>query len=268
MSEAAVAGHGHHHEEPSFLWKYIFSVDHKTIGKQYMTLGLFMAVWGGLAAYIMRWQLAWPETAVPLMGWVPEPKMYEGVLDPAFYNQLVTMHGTIMVFFVAMPILLGGFGNFLVPLMVGADDMAFPRLNMMSFWTIFVASMTLLLSFFVEGGPAAGGWTGYAPLSARAIYTGVGLGADLWLLALALEFASFLMGGINLLVTAVNMRAKGLSLFRLPLMVWMQITAAVLFLLSVGPLIAGVVLLFLDRIAGTSFFIPPTGDPLLWQHLF
>jgi cytochrome c oxidase subunit I len=268
MSQVAAVEH-HGHGELSFWRKYIFSVDHKVIGKQYLTLGLLMALVGGASAYVIRWQLAWPESQIPLTGWVPEPSMYEGHLDPSFYNQLVTMHGTIMVFFVAMPILLGGLGNFLLPIMVGADDMAFPRLNMMSFWTICTAALVLLSSFFIPGGPASAGWTGYTPLSDNPIYTGVNWGINLWLLALALEFSSFLMGGINFLTTAINMRAPGLSFFRLPLMVWMQLTAALLFMLSVGPLIAGAVMLLLDRIVGTSFFLPDRGgDPLLWQHLF
>jgi cytochrome c oxidase subunit 1 len=268
MSEVATVGH-QGTGELSFLRKYIFSVDHKVIGKQYLTLGLLMALVGGASAYVIRWQLAWPESQIPLTSWVPEPSMYEGHLDPSFYNQLVTMHGTIMVFFVAMPILLGGLGNFLLPIMVGADDMAFPRLNMISFWTICTAAVVLVSSFFVPGGAAAAGWTGYPPLSDKPIYTGVNWGINLWLLALALEFSSFLMGGVNFLTTAINMRAPGLSFFRLPLMVWMQLTAAVLFMLSVGPLIAGAVMLLLDRTIGTTFFLPEGGgDPLLWQHLF
>jgi cytochrome c oxidase subunit 1 len=259
-----------HHEEPTGFWRrYVFSVDHKVIGKQYLGIGLVMAVLGGLTAYLIRWQLAWPETPVPGFGWVPEPMMFGGIVPPEFYNALVTMHGTIMVFFVAMPILLGAFGNFLLPIMVGAPDMAFPRLNMMSVWTLGIASLVLLVSFVVPGGPAAAGWTGYPPLSADAVYTGVGLGMDLWLLALALEFASFLMGGVNFLTTAINMRAPGMTLMRLPLLVWMEVTAAVLFLLSVGPLVAGAIMLLLDRVAGTGFFLPQRGgDPLLWQHLF
>ena len=270
MSEAVVAeSHLREHEELSFWRKYLFSIDHKVIGKQYMTLGLLMALVGGATVYIIRWQQAWPETQIPLTGWIAEPAMYDGYLDPSFYNQLVTMHGTIMVFFVAMPFLLGAFGNFLLPIMCGADDMAFPRLNMMSFWTLFIATMILLSSFFVSGGPAASGWTGYAPLSADAQYTGVGTGMNLWILALALEFSSFLMGGINLLTTTINMRAPGLTFFRLPLMVWMLITASAIFLLSVGPLIAGAIMLLLDRVLGTTFFLPQGGgDPLLWQHLF
>lgn len=258
------------HEAPlSFVRKYIFSLDHKVIGKQYLFLGMFMALAGGLLAYMLRWQLAWPESPVPGTSWIPEPAMFQGIVPPEFYNAIVTMHGTIMVFFVAMPILLGAFGNFLVPLMVGAPDMAFPRLNMMSFWTIFTAALVMLASFFVPGGAASAGWTGYPPLSADAVYTGVNWGITLWILGLALEFSSFLMGGINFLTTVVSMRAPGLKMMRLPLMVWMQIAAAVIFMLSVGPLIAGAVLLLLDRTVGTSFYtVAKGGDPLLWQHLF
>ncbi len=262
MSEQFGGQSPSHHErgaEPGFWRTYVFSTDHKMIGKQYLSLGLFMALVGGFTAHLIRWQLAWPETAVP--GW--------GYIEPNFYNALVTMHGTIMVFFVAMPILLGGFGNFLIPLMIGAPDMAFPRLNMMSVWTFFLASLVLLASFFVPGGAASAGWTGYAPLSADPIYTGVNWGLNLWILALALEFASFLMGGVNFLTTAINLRAPGMTFFRLPLLVWMELTAAVLFMLSVGPLIAGAVMLLLDRTIGTGFFLPARGgDPLLWQHLF
>jgi len=242
-----------------FVTRYVFSTDHKVISKQYLAIGLFWAIVGGLLAYLMRWQLAYPDTEVP--GW--------GFIGPEVYNMLVTMHGTIMVFFVAMPILLGAFGNFLIPLMVGAQDMAFPRLNMLSVWTLALSSIILLASFFVPGGAASAGWTGYPPLSARPIYTGVDWGLNLWILALALEFASFLMGGINFLTTPANLRAPGLSMFRLPLLVWMQMTAAILFMLSVGPLIAGAVMLLLDRTVGTSFYLPQGGgDPLLWQHLF
>jgi len=182
---------------------------------------------------------------------------------------LVTMHGTIMVFFVAMPILLGAFGNFLIPLMVGARDMAFPRLNMLSVWVFALASLVLLVSFFVPGGAASAGWTGYPPLSAKVEYTGVNWGLNLWLLAHALEFVSFLMGGINFLTTTINLRAPGMTFFRLPLIIWMEFTAAVLFMLSVGPLIAGAVMLLMDRLLGTTFYLPEGGgEPLLWQHLF
>jgi len=271
MMQAATDAAAHPaHEHPQSFWRtYVFSVDHKVIGKQYMSLALLMALVGGLTAYLIRWQLAWPETPVPGFGWMPEPTMYDGVVPPEFYNALITMHGTVMIFFVAMPFLLGAFGNFLIPLMVGAPDMAFPRLNMMSFWTLFSASTLLMASFFVPGGAAAAGWTGYAPLSADAVFTGVNWGLNLWILALALEFGSFLMGGVNFLTTAINMRAPGLTLTRLPLLVWMQLTAAVLFMLSIGPLIAGALMLLFDRTLGTSFFLPQRGgDALLWQHLF
>ena len=153
---AAPAAHVHMHEEKLSFWrKYVFSVDHKVIGKQYLFLSLFMALVGGTLAYMLRWQMAWPETPVPGMSWIPEPTAFNGIIPPEFYNAIVTMHGTIMVFFVAMPLLLGAMGNFLIPLMIGAPDMAFPRLNMMSFWTIFLASLVMLASFFVPQGAAA-----------------------------------------------------------------------------------------------------------------
>lgn len=258
-----------HHEKKGFWRAYIFSTDHKVIAKQYLALSLFWAIIGGLAAYLIRWELAYPETAVPGAGWVPEPYLYEGIVPPEFYNVLITMHGTVMVFFVAMPLLLAVFGNYLIPLMIGARDMAFPRLNMLSVWVFTLASLVLLVSLFVPGGAAAAGWTGYPPLSARAIYTGVDWGMNLWIVAIALEFVAFLMGGINFLTTTLNMRAPGMTLFRLPLIIWMQLTAAVLFMLSVGPLIAGAVMLLLDRIAGATFYVAEGGgQPLLWQHLF
>ena len=168
-----------------------------------------------------------------------------------------------MVFFVAMPILLGAFGNFLIPLMIGARDMAFPRLNMASYWTIFVASALLLISFFVPGGASRAGWTQYVPLSDASKYLpGNYWGGNLWLIAVALDFASVLMGGINFLTTAIAMRAPGMTMWRMPLLVWQEVVASVLFMLSVGPLIAGVVMLLFDRIVGTGFFLPEKGaDP-------
>ena len=218
-----------------------------------------MAMVGGFTAYAIRWQLAWPSTRIPGMG----------VITSDAYNTLVTMHGTIMVFFVAMPLLLGVFGNFCIPLMVGAGDMAFPRLNMMSVWTLFAGALILLASFFVPGGAAAAGWTAYAPLSANPGLTPAVLGQDMWIVALALEFSSFLMGGVNFVTTALNMRAPGMGLWRMPLLVWYEITASVLFLLSVGPLIGGAAMLLLDRLVGAGFFLPAKGgDPLLWEHLF
>ena len=253
---AAPARHG---AEAGFWRKYVFSTDHKVIAKQYLAIGLLMSVIGGFTAYLIRVELAWP--GKPVMGW--------GSIAPGPYLGLVTMHGTIMVFFVAMPILLGAFGNFLIPLMIGAEDMAFPRINMLSLWTLVVASVLLLASFFVPGGAAAAGWTGYPPLSDVPSYTGGFWGLNLWLLALALEFSAFLMGGVNFITTAINLRTPGMTLWRMPLLVWLEITASALFLISVGPLVAGALMLLVDRIAGTGFYNPARGgDPLLWQHLF
>ncbi len=250
--------HDHSHQL-SFIRKYIFSLDHKTIGKQYMLLGLVMALVGGYLAYVFRMQLAYPNEPIP--GY--------GVMGPDGYNGFITMHGTIMIFWVATPLLLGGFGNFVLPLQVGAEDMAFPRLNMMSFWVFFLSTVVLVASFFVPGGPMAGGWTVYPPLSGRMDYTGVQLGGDLWIVAVALEFAAVLMGGINILSTTMNLRTKGLTYFRLPLFVWMQNAANLIFMFSVGPLVAGALMLLADRTLGTGFFMPQDGgDPLLWQHLF
>ena len=192
-----------------------------------------------------------------------------GLIGPQQYNAVVTMHGTIMIFWVAMPILLAAFGNFLIPLMIGAKDMAFPRLNMLSYWIFFLSTLVLLASFTVPGGAAAGGWTSYPPLSGTAVYSGGQWGVTLWLLAVALEFVAFLMGGINFITTAINLRAPGMRLFDMPLMVWMQMSASIIFLFSVGPLIAGAVLLLLDRLVGTGFYAPAAGgDPILFQHLF
>jgi cytochrome c oxidase subunit 1 len=273
MSETLTAAHAHpahaHHEEPGFIRKYIFSTDHKTIGKQFLFLGLFMMVIGGLLALMIRWELAWPESQIPLTGWIPEPYMYDRHMNPAFYNAVFTMHATIMVFFVVMPILVGCFGNFLIPLMIGARDMAFPLLNMLSFWVGAVAGVIMLAGFFVPGGHAASGWTAYAPLSAKAVYTGVGWGQNLWCISLIFLGMSSLMGSINYITTIVNMRAPGLTFFRLPLVIWSLFITAILLLLALPELTAALAMLLLDRMAGTSFFLPEGGgDPLLWQHLF
>ncbi len=248
-----------HGTPESFLRKYIFSVDHKVIGKQYMITGLLMALIGGFFAFGFRSQLAWPG----------EPVLGFGVLAPHAYNSLVTMHGTIMVFWVAMPILVAGFGNILVPLMVGAEDMAFPRLNMLSYWVFFLSTVVVIASLLVPGGAAAGGWTSYPPLSGSVEASGVDWGVNLWILAVALEFTSFLIGGVNIVTTAVNLRAPGMRMWDLPLFVWDEVIASIVFMLSVGPLVAGAAMLLLDRTAGTGFYAPAAGgDPLLFQHLF
>lgn len=274
MSETAAvatAAHGAHaaHDEPSFLRHYVFSTDHKMIGRQFLFLGLFMMIIGGLLALMVRWELAWPEEVVPFTQWIPEPYMYEGHMSPAFYNSLFTMHATIMVFFVVMPILVGCFGNFLIPLMIGTRDMAFPVLNMLSFWIGAVAGVIMLAGFFVPGGHAAAGWTSYAPLSAVPTYSGVDWGQNLWCISIIVLGVSSLMGSINYITTIINMRAPGMKFFRLPLTIWALFIVAILLLLALPVLTAALGMLLLDRLAGTSFFIPAGGgEPLLWQHLF
>ena len=275
MSESAVAHGAHgHHPKPSFISHYIFSLDHKMIGRQFLFVGLLMLLIGGILAMLVRWQLAWPESPVPGLGFVPEPYIYPGpngggIIPPQTYNALFTMHATIMIFFVVMPIMVGTFGNFLIPLMIGAGDMAFPKLNMMSFWFGAVSGVVMLASFFVPGGPAAGGWTGYATLSAKTQYTGVEWGQHLWIIALMLNGVSSLMGAINYITTIVNMRAPGMGYFRMPLTVWSLFVTAILLLLALPVLTAALAMLLFDRMAGTSFFLPEGGgEPLLWQHMF
>ncbi len=271
MTEAApaLAGHPHAHEEPGFIRKYLFSTDHKMIGKQFLTVSLGMLVLGGLLALVVRWQLAWPGTAVPGLGWVPEPHVIQGIPSPAFYNTAFTMHATIMIFFVVMPILVGCFGNFLIPLMIGTRDMAFPVINMLSFWVTFVSALIMLAGFLVPGGHAAAGWTSYAPLSAVASYTGVDWGQHLWIIALMVMGVGSLLGSINYITTIINMRAPGMTWFRLPLVIWALFITAILLLLALPVLTAALGMLLMDRIAGTSFFLPAGGgQPILWQHLF
>src|SRR3990172_3799955 len=273
MSDTAAAGAAHaahgHHAELGFLRTYVFSTDHKMIGRQFLFLGFFMLLIGWLLAMMVRWQLAWPETPVPGASWIPEPYLYGGVIPPNTYNALFTMHATIMIFFVVMPIMVGSFGNFLIPLMIGTRDMAFPKLNMFSFWVGAVAGVVMLASFFVVGGPAAAGWTGYATLSARAQYTGVEWGQNLWIISLLILGVSSLMGSINYITTIINMRAPGMTYFRMPLTIWSLFITAILLLLALPVLTAALAMLLFDRTLGTSFFLPEGGgQPLLWQHLF
>jgi cytochrome c oxidase subunit 1 len=267
-AEVLHAGHAEHHEL-GFVRKYIFSTDHKMIGRQFLFMALFMMAIGGAMAMLMRWELAFPETAVPFMHWVPEPYMYDGAIPPNTYNSMFTMHATIMIFFVIMPILVGCYGNFLIPLMIGARDMAFPVLNMLSFWVGAVAGVIMLASFFVPGGPAAAGWTSYAPLSAVPVYTGVDWGQNLWCISLIVLGVSSLMGSINYITTTINMRTRGMTFFRLPLVIWSLFITAILLLLALPVLTTALALLLFDRLAGTHFFLPAGGgEPLLWQHLF
>jgi len=211
MSAHAATAHtahtAHEHHETGFVRTYIFSTDHKMIARQFLFLGLFMMILGGLLALIVRWQLAWPETAIPGMGRILRET--GGILEPSTYNMAFTMHATIMIFFVIMPILAGAFGNFCIPLMIGARDMAFPFLNMLSFWTTFTAGLIMLSGFFVEGGHAAAGWTSYAPLSAVPAYTGVNWGQNIWCISLFTMGVGSMMGSINYITTIINMRAPG-----------------------------------------------------------
>jgi cytochrome c oxidase subunit I len=270
-STAAVAAHGAHaeHHELSFLRTYIFSEDHKMIGRQFLFMALFMMSIGGLMAMLMRLDLAWPDEQWKFLGYLPSFLQSDSAITPNIYNSMLTMHATIMIFFVVMPILVGCFGNFLIPLMIGARDMAFPKLNMLSFWVGAVAGVLILSSFFVPAGPAAAGWTSYAPLSAVPIYTGVDWGQDLWCMSLIVLGASSLMGSINYITTIINMRTKGMYLFRMPLVIWSLFITAILLLLALPVLTTALALLLFDRMGGTHFFIPSGGgEPLLWQHLF
>jgi cytochrome c oxidase subunit I len=270
MAQRAAAHTTHvAHVEHGFVRTYIFSTDHKMIGRQYLLYGLIMMILGGLLALLVRWQLAWPESPVPGFGWVPEPFMFGGIIPPETYNAMFTMHATIMIFFVVMPILVGAFGNFLIPLMIGARDMAFPVLNMLSFWVALPAALIMLSGFFVPGGHAAAGWTSYAPLSANPVYTGVDWGQNLWIISLVILGFSSMMGAINYITTTINMRAPGMTFFRLPLTVWSLFVVAILLLLAIPVLTSALVMLLFDRLFGTTFFLPAGGgEPLLWQHLF
>ena len=259
MSNAATAAADHDHHEMSFWAQYVFPTDHKMIAKQYMFTGLAMALVGGFFSYCFRMQLAFPGLDVP--GY--------GMVSAGEYNALVTNHGTIMIFWVAMPLLLAAFGNFLIPLMLGCDDMVFPRVNRLSFQIFFLSTVVLLASFVVPGGAFGGAWTAYPPLSAKAIYSLTPVGSTMWLLAVALEFVAFLLGGINFITTAMNARAPGMKAFDIPLVVWMIVLASIIFMLSVGPLVAGAIMLLFDQVIGTGFYDPARGgDPILWQHMF
>jgi cytochrome c oxidase subunit 1 len=275
-----VAAHGHAHAEPGFWRTYIFSVDHKVIGIQYALTALLFLLFGFTLMMVMRWQLAYPGVPIPIIGGILGlSRAPQGIMLPEFYNQLGAMHGTIMVFLGVVPLAVGGFGNFVMPLQIGAPDMAFPKLNMMSYWVYFLGGVIMLLSFFVTGGAAQSGWTSYAPLS---VITQPGqLGQTMWLFGMVFLITSSLLGSINFIVTIVQLRAKGLTWMRLPFFVWTQLVTAFLLLLAFPPLEAAGVLQLMDRLAGTSFFMPSGlvvsgqiqdysgyGNPLLWQHLF
>jgi len=270
-----------HGGKQSFISRYIFSFDHKMIGKQYFTLAMTMGLIGGVLAVLIRLQLGFPSRPWPFLENLFPVGMAGGIMTPEFYVSLFTMHGTIMVFFLLSLLPVSGFGNFLIPLQIGARDMAFPFLNMLSFWTVVPGAIIIVISFFVEGGAAASGWTAYPPLSAiRSAIPGSDAGQTLWLIGMIFFVASFTMGGLNFVVTILNLRTKGLRMMRMPLTTWAQFIVGILGLLSFPALAAGALLLTFDRSLGTSFFLPAGiyigdtlmphegGTPLLWQHLF
>jgi len=281
MAATHTAEHAAHEYHQSFIRKYIFSLDHKVIGIQYMLTALFMALVGGTLAMLIRMQLGWPGAKWGLAAALFPGGFAGGQMKPDFYLAVVTMHGTIMIFFVLTTVLVGGFGNFLIPLQIGARDMAFPWLNMMSYWLVVPAIVVLMASFFVTGGAAGGGWTSYPPLSAIASAgPGSGLGQTLWLVALAILIVALLFGSLNYITTILQMRTRGMSMMRLPLTIWGLFVTAILMLLSFPVLFAAAIMLLFDRLGGTSFFVPTGvfvggqvlthtgGNPLLWQHLF
>jgi len=262
-------GHAGHADDRSFLRRYIFSTDHKIIGVQFLIMSLLFLAVGGSLAMMMRWQLGFPGQVMPGGALLPETMAPGGILLPEFYISLVTMHGTFMVFFAIMPLLVGVFGNFLIPLKIGAPDMAFPRLNMMSFWVAVPAGLIMLAGFWAEGGHAGAGWTSYAPLSESPEFSGVSLGQQLWCVSLIVLGLSSMLGAVNYITTVINMRAPGMTWFRLPLSIWALFITAILVLLAIPILAGGVIMLLFDQTIGTHFFKPATGgQALLWQHLF
>ncbi len=274
--------HTAHHAPTGFIRKYVFSLDHKVIGIQYYFLALFSVFIGMFLSLLMRYHMVFPDAKVALFEKLWPTGAAGGVMTPELYLSLMTMHGTIMVFFVLTTAPQSGFGNFILPIQIGAEDMAFPVLNMLSFWTTFLALVVMVAAFFVPGGAPLGGWTAYPPLSGLGAVTGPGQGAGqtLWVISIAIFCGASLMGATNFIATTIDLRAKGLSLMRLPLTCWTWLVTAILGLLGFAVLLAAGILLLLDRSAGTSFFIPAGlvvndqiqnhkgGSPLLWQHLF
>jgi cytochrome c oxidase subunit 1 len=281
----AASAHGHevhdeHHHHDTFITKYIFSQDHKTIAKQFLVTGIIWAFIGGMFSVVFRLQLGYPDTTFPILEEFFGHWAKGGRIQPEFYYALVTMHGTILVFFVLTAGLSGTFANFLIPLQIGARDMASPFLNMLSYWFFFLASVVMAASLFVQTGPASGGWTIYPPLSALGdASSGSKIGMDLWLVSMALFVVSSLLGGLNYITTILNMRTKGMSMTRMPLTIWALFFTAVLGVLSFPVLLSGAILLLFDRNLGTSFYLSDIvvagkilpnegGSAILFQHLF
>ncbi len=264
------------HSSSKPFYRYFFSTDHKVIGLLYTITALFFLLCGFMLMLVMRWQLAFPGSPIPFLGHILSPALApNGVMTPDFYNALGAMHGTIMVFLGIVPLGVGGFGNYVLPLQIGAEDMAFPRLNLASYWFFLLGGLLMLSSFIMPGGAAQSGWTSYPPLAI------INPGQTVWLFAMVMLITSSLLGAVNFLVTSFNMRALGMKLSRLPIFVWAQIVTAFLLLLAFPPLEAASVLQLMDRIAHTSFYLPQGlvilgmrhiasggGQPLLWQHLF
>ena len=262
----------HIHEEPkTFLSKYVFSFDHKVIGKQFLWYGIFFLLVGGLMALMIRWTLANPTEPFPLVGWIFFPHT-NGIITPDTYAMLFTMHGTIMIFFAITPILIGAFGNYCIPLMIGARDMVFPTLNMLSLWFSMVAGILMLYSLAVPMGAASGGWTSYPTLST--LVGSPGSGQTLWLVSLFIFGVGSTMGAVNYITTVITLRAPGMGYFDMPLTVWGIWLTSILNAIFVPVLGSGLLLLVFDRVFGTTFFLAGaaattgTGDPILFQHVF
>lgn len=275
-----MGNHEEHHHKETFITKYIFSMDHKMIAKQYLISGIVMAIIGMLLSLLFRLQLGWPDERFMWLESIIGDWGKGGQLDPSFYLALVTMHGTIMVFFVLTAALSGTFSNLLIPLQLGARDMASPFINMLSFWIFFLSAVVMLISLFIESGPAAAGWTVYPPLSALPqAMAGSGLGMTLWLISMTLFIASSLMGSLNYIATIINMRTPGMHMTRMPLTIWAFLCTAILGVLSFPVLLSGALLLVFDRSFGTAFYLNEIyigagaleqtgGSSILYQHLF
>ena len=270
VAHARPGAHGEAHHAPMSFWrKYIFSTDHKIIGIQFLFVSLFFLLVGGLLAMQIRWQLGFPGKPMPGGGILPESMVSGGVILPEYYIQLVTMHGTFMVFFAIMPLLVGVYANFLIPLKIGAHDMAFPRINMASFWLALLAGLVMTASFFVPNGPIRSGWTNYAPLAARPDLSGVTVGQMLWCVSIVVLGLSSVLGSLNYITTVINHRAPGMTWFRMPLSVWALFITAILGVLALPVLQGAAIMLLFDNVLGTHFFDPVAGgQALLWQHLF
>src|SRR6202045_2953744 len=282
MHDMAVHAAQHHAPPTSFIRKHVFSLDHKVIGKQYYALALLAALCGMVLSWLMRIHLGWTNAAIPGLQLLSKSGAPNGVMTPEFYLQLMTMHGTIMVFFVLTTAPFAAFGNYFLPIQVGAEDMPFPHFNMMSFWVTFLAFVVLMSSFFFGDGPTLGGWTQYAPLNSIGSVSGPGqgLGVVLWMTSIALFCIGQLLGALNFITTTLDLRARGMRMMRLPPTAWAWFITSCMGLTAFAVLMPACILVILDHVAGTSFFVPSYsvindqlqphsgGSTLLWQHLF